>query len=55
MDDYKLIKEKSMEGINKYYAKLDNIDEDIERVNIMIEFFEYLLTIPEFMAREARF
>ena len=55
MDDYKLIKEKSMESINNYYAKLDNTNEEIERVNIIIDLFEYLLTIPEFMARQARF
>ena len=55
MDDYKLIKEKNMKCINNYFAKLDNTNEEIERVNIIIDLFEYLLTIPEFMARQARF
>jgi hypothetical protein len=32
-----------------------NIPDKVEKVNIIIEMFEYLLTVPQFLAKEAKF
>jgi hypothetical protein len=55
MDDYELNKHIYMSTIKEYYYKLENTYGIINRVNVMIEMFHGFFSIPQFLAREARF
>ena len=55
MDDYELTKKIHMEAIKEYLVKVSNTIDKINKVNIIIDMFQYILIIPEFIAREAKF
>lgn len=55
MDNYELTKKIYIEDITNYLTKVYNTNNEIEKVNIIIDMFKYILTIPEFIAREAKF
>jgi len=55
MDDYEFNKNIYINNIKELMTKSINTSGIINRVNIMIEMFEYFLTIPQFLAKEAKF
>ena len=55
MDDYELTKKIHIEAIKEYLVKVSNTIDKINKVNVIIDMFDYLLTVPEFVAKEAKF
>ena len=55
MDNYELNKKIYMDIIKDYLTKICDTIDKLEKVNIIIDMFKYILTIPEFIAREAKF
>jgi hypothetical protein len=55
MDKYELNKKTHIEIIKDYLNKVFDTIDKLEKVNVIIDMFKYILTIPEFIAREAKF
>ena len=55
MDDYESTKKIYIEIIKDYLFNISNTIDKIEKVNVIIDMFQYILTIPEFIARESKF
>jgi hypothetical protein len=55
MDNYELNKKTYMDIIKNYLNKVFDTIDKLEKVNVIIDMFKYILSIPEFIAREAKF
>jgi len=55
MDDYESTKKIYIEIIKEYLTNVSNTNDKLEKVNVIIDMFKYILSIPEFIAREAKF
>ena len=55
MDDSEFNRDTCINTIKDLMTISSNIPDKVEKVNILIEMFEYFLTVPQFLAREAKF
>ena len=55
MDDSEFNRDTCINTIKDFMIISSNIPDKVEKVNIIIEMFEYLLTVPQFLAKEAKF
>ena len=55
MDDYESKKNTHIEIIKDYLFKISNTIDQFNKVNVIIDMFNYILTAPEFIAKEAKF
>jgi hypothetical protein len=44
-----------MDNIKDYLLSISTINDKEEKVNVIIDLFNYILTAPEFIAKEAKF
>jgi len=55
MDDYESKKNTHIEIIKDYLFKISNTIDQFNKVNVIIDMLNYILTAPEFIAKEAKF
>ena len=55
MDDYEINKKVHIEILKEYLFKVSNTIDQFNKVNVIIDMFNYIITVPEFIAKEAKF
>lgn len=55
MDDYEINKKVHIEILKEYLFNVSNTIDKFDKVNLIIDMFNYIMTTPEFIAKETKF